>query len=249
MTCPVLTEERMQRVLSRTVSSDELDELRAHLETSCEACLERLATAEGAALLVALGGPEAELSEAEADEMFAAVAPPDRSLLARLMRSPLAAAAMLAIVALGGGLLLYEGPQMRDKGTAAASIDLFAFAAKSSTKIDRSLRSGDAVSSDDRVLFRYALGTPAYVYVWVSAEDGLVLAHRTTTAMDRGEHEVAERGQVLAMTPSGDRIDVVAAATDAPIDEAALAKVKKASDVARVCPKCGTATLWLRVVH
>jgi hypothetical protein len=217
LTCEILSGERFERVLAHRATAEDIELLRAHLETACEACLERLAEVEDERLLLALGGPA--LSAAEADEMFAAVAPRSRS-----WSRPLALAASLLLAATTGALFLVRDPELRDKGGPA--LELSAFAAvetDAGPRVERQLESGALLQSEERVLFRYRLGAPGYLYLVTRSVRGEELAYASPVRTEAGEHEVAENGRALALDPSGmgPKLEIIAIASATPLHSGA----------------------------
>lgn len=242
MSCEILSAERLERVLSRTAGADELALLRAHLDTDCDACVERLADVDGEALLAAFAG--APINELEAQAMFARSTRRDR----RSWRAPFAVAASVMLVALG--TMFFRGNELRDKGAGdVPAISLSAFAGKKidgKPAIDRALSTDDRIKPDEVVLFRYRLEAQAYVYLLIESERGVELAYAAEEASPAGERELAARGQALALDPSGmgRKISIVAMASAQPVPSNSMGSLKSVDEF---CKSCGTARVSLMV--
>ncbi len=207
MSCQVLTAERLEALLAGQLEEDVMPTLRAHLAEPCEACLERLESAEGERIVRALAGPAARLSPEEADRMFAAAVPRRPSLRSLVPLVPLALAAGLAMFFVNRG----PAPSDRLKGPTVASpvsVELSGFRATVENGVPRvgeRLEGGARLGAGERALFRYRLDRSAFLYWMVEHTRGreiLLSPADDAEATAAGEHELSAEGQALALDPS-----------------------------------------------
>lgn len=247
MSCEILSAERLERVLSRSAGADELAMVRAHLDTDCDACVERLAEVDGDALLSAFAG--APLNVLEAEAMYARATRRPAQAWLSAPRGLLALAASVLLIAVGA-MFLREKNALRDKGAGGApSIALSAFAGKKidgEPAIDRRLDAEDQLRPGEVVLFRYRVETAAYVYLLVEKEHGVELVYAAEELAQPGERELAARGQALALDPAGlgRALTIVAAASADPVPSNRMNTI---GSVAEFCGTCGLARVRLTV--
>jgi len=70
MSCSILTPVRLEALLAGKLGANDRAALELHFQSPCETCLDRLGSVEGERILAALAGPGADLSAAEADQLF-----------------------------------------------------------------------------------------------------------------------------------------------------------------------------------
>ena len=215
MSCNVLTSDRLDRLLHRTLDEASRAVLRTHFETPCEACLDRLASVDGEAILLALAGAAAELSPAEKDRIFAQafaaapVAPRPGfldSVRAFFASPPGFALAAVAAMLIAVPFFLRPAPRawdgMKGSGSAAQQIQLHAFAA-APDRAPRAVDPGGPVHPGERLFLRFTLARAGDVYLFAKSPEGAAQLLWKPEPGDApwppGEHELQQNGVALAV--------------------------------------------------
>jgi len=271
-TCPIGTRERLEALLGGQLPDAERAQLKAHLEHPCETCLELLEAMDEDDLFEAAAGPQAEMSAAEAERMFEAVAPPAKQerapgLLQRIaswMRAPvlvpLAAAAVLVIAFGLSSMVTDETASSQAAYTGVKSIEVatplptpvlagFVGSVQNGTpRVTRRLIGNEHIASGELVLLRYTLARPAYLYLLAEADGTATLLHASDSPQPAGEHELGAQGQALAVDPSqlGAEVRLVLVASPQRIASSEQAALLDADRRATSCPHCSTASLQVR---
>lgn len=259
MSCSVLTQERVQRLLDGTLDENARAVLRKHFETPCEACLDRLQSVDAGRLLLALAGPAALVTGQEADQLFAQAvgdAPTEHNQawhqqLSQRFPMPLRLALVFgAIVLLALAPMLINRPATRPE-PASATLKLSGFEVGADSPQPKPLAERSEMSSRDQVVLRFTLSQPAHVYLWVIANDRAALAWSPDPgqpAFTVGEHAVERDGHALSLDPASltteGRLAIVAIASPEVIRNPDRVD-PRAGEFSRQCLGCSAARLEL----
>jgi hypothetical protein len=272
--CPIATPERLLALLARKLPAAEHRQLRAHLRTPCQRCLELLEQLDEGELVTALAGDRARLSRRERRGLFRAVLPADLQPtgfwdgLRDLTQVPTLVPAYAAVLALVVGFGVYQlaappDARQRYSGIKAADIPAPALQANligvvgtiadGQPDVVRRAVDNERLASGELLLFRYRLNAPAYIYLLAEGANGLEILYRGDDELaTAGEHELGTQEQALALDVGSlgerARIALVAAAERLPL----LAQIESLDaliDVERridVCLNCAVDVLRVR---
>ncbi|MBN2362161.1 MAG: hypothetical protein JXR83_22105 [Deltaproteobacteria bacterium] len=219
--CPIATRERMLALLARKLPAAEQKQLRAHLRTPCERCLELLEQLGEDELATALAGDKARLSRRERKFLFRSTLSDELQPttfwdgLRGLAQVPTLLPAYTAVLALVVGFGIYHlaaPPDARQRYTGikaageqspALQVSLIAVVGKvtdGQPDVIRRAANDEQLASDELLLFRYRLNEPAYVYLLAEGSDGLEILYRGDAELaTAGEHELGSEEQALAL--------------------------------------------------
>jgi hypothetical protein len=252
MTCSVLTQERVDQLLGRTLEEPARVELQKHFEQPCEACLDRLASVDGEALLLALAGPQAELTVAEKNRVFArasahapvAASPPWLERLRGFFAPPRLLAFAGVAIALAVAVPLLR-PTVRpwdgSKGSALPqTVGLRGFAGSGDAAL-RPIEPDGTVHPGEQLFLRFTLPKGGHLYLYSQPAEGpaqlLWKPEANDTPWPAGEHELQQNGVALAVPlAQSTRLWAVVASTP----RAALEQLSRFDEatVRTVCAEC-----------
>jgi len=263
--CPIATRERLLALLTRKLPAAEQKQLRAHLRTPCERCLELMEQLGDGELAEAMAGDRTRLSRREANGLFRSVLPADLQPitfldgLRDLTRVPTLLttyAAVLALLIGFGTYYMFAPPdaQSRYTGVKAASAPAQSPALQASLigvvgkvldgqpDVVRRAMDNELLASDELLLFRYRLSEPAFIYLLADGANGVeVLYSGDAEQATAGEHELGAADQALALDarPLGEDVRIVlVAATERQPQLAQLESLEAVLDPARRVDSC-----------
>ncbi len=261
MSCSVLTQDRLRRLLEGALEPAAKEVLARHFEAPCEACLDRLQVTDPGKLLLALAGPAAVLSGAERDALFerAMGEAPTFTELSRFeklgQRFPVryrVAAALIALVLLGMAPMLINRPAPRSDAN-TVHLKLRSFEVGTDVPARRALGASARISSRDQLVFEVELDRPAHLYLWVVTKGQAALAFAPEAAdppLTAGAHELTRDGHSVALEPSRladqGRLTVVAVASPERLSHPESID-PRSRELALACERCSAAQLELEL--
>jgi len=237
---------RFDRLHEGELTGDERRLVADHLGSDCDACAAWLAEVDAGAILEALAGDDAVLSDLERQRMLSVVLPEAprrrRRWLAPSLGLVATAAAAVLLMARPGRQEAWTG----EKGAVASPVALVVrpivgTLAAGQPRVLRDWSDGEALAAGELLLFRIDVDRPAYVHL--VAGEGRVL-FVSGAPLPPGDHELTAGGQVLALDPRG-HAGLLWIAAPERLEPAALAALQQGSagDRATLCPSCGVVEL------
>ncbi|MBW2702120.1 MAG: hypothetical protein JRF33_14985 [Deltaproteobacteria bacterium] len=211
-TCPIQSSEKLRALLSGQLDEPLATELRKHLQTDCEHCLNFFEEIDEGELLEWSAGPATLLNATEADAMFDAANPQKKApWLSRLFHLPvLVPAASLAAILL---IILFiapwgSDPKPDEMGIKAAGqespiraqlMGIIGQIRNGQPLAVQRAQSVEPLLPGQVLMLRYHIDRPAWIYLLAQDGNRVSWLHSEQNKVEAGDHEVQAAGQALAI--------------------------------------------------